>query len=207
MDAVETVVFIAQVDPEPITIDLESNGESQNLLAGTQETPKEPLQNPIAFDWTLPMMVVSFLLVVWLLSKVAWKPLTNMMEKRRQNIESMLNKAESDREEAESLRLKHQEELRQAHQEVQALIEKATKSAEQRAAEMMEQARGEAEKIKQAALAQIEVERARAVADIQAQVADLSVAVAEKILRKNLDLANQEELINQFIHEVGDRPC
>jgi F-type H+-transporting ATPase subunit b len=152
---------------------------------------------------------VSFLILVWILAKFAWKPLTNMMEKRRQNIEDMLTKAENDRREAESIRLKHQEELRKAHQEAQALIEKATKAGELRAAEIMEQARSEAEKIKQTALEQINVERARAVAEIQAQVADISVAVAEKILRHNLDAAAQQGMIDQFIQEVevGDRVC
>ena len=164
--------------------------------------------NPIQFDVvTMLMVVASFLIVVWILAKFAWKPLTNMMEKRRQNIENMLNQAESDRQEAESLRLKYQEDLRQAHQEAQTLIEKATKAAEQRKAEIMEQARAEAEKTRQVAQTQIEAERVRAMAEIQTQVADISVAVAEKILRKNLDAAAQQDMINQFICEAGGRPC
>jgi F-type H+-transporting ATPase subunit b len=174
------------------------------VAAATEQADMSAL---IRFDITLVLMIASFLLVVWILKKFAWGPLTNMMEKRRVNIETMLAQTENDRIEAQAIRLQHQEELRQAHQEAQALIEKATKAGELRAAELMEQARIEAEKTKNAALAQIEAERASAIAEIQAQVADISVAVAEKILRKNLGMDNQKSLIDQFISEVGDRPC
>ena len=158
-------------------------------------------------DYTLIVMIATFLLVYWILARFVWKPLTNMMEKRRTNIEDMLSQAENDRQEAERIRLEYQEELRRAHQEAQVLIEKATKAAEVRTDEIMEQARLDAEKTKQTAFAQIETERVRALAEIQAQVADISVAVAEKILRKNLDASAQKDMIDQFIYEVGDRPC
>lgn len=166
-------------------------------------------ENPLDFDLTLVLMIASFLVVVWIVAKFAFRPLANMMEKRRQNIEDMLTKAENDRAEAERILLEHQEQMRKSHQEAQALIEKATKAGEQRATEIMEQARDEAEKVKKAALTQIEAERAKAVAEIQAQVADISVAVAEKILRYNLDTAGQKAMIDQFIQEVevGDRVC
>ncbi|MCL1853383.1 MAG: F0F1 ATP synthase subunit B [Peptococcaceae bacterium] len=175
------------------------------LLAA--EVEHDTVLSPLDFGWTMFLMILSFLIVVWILAKFAWKPLMGMMEKRRQNIEDMLTQAENDRQEGERLRLQYQDELRQAHQDAQVLIEKATKAAELRTAEIMEQAREDAEKTKQAALAQIETERARAVAEIQTQVADISVAVAEKILRKNLDASAQKDMIDQFIYEVGDRPC
>ena len=130
-----------------------------------------------------------------------------MMEKRRQFIETNLAQAEADRLEAERIRKEYQAEMREAHQAAQSLIEKATKASEQRAAEILAQAREEAEKTRVAALTQIDMERARAIAEIQTQVADLSVAVAEKIIRQNLDLSGQRTLIDQFIQEVGNEPC
>ena len=97
--------------------------------------------------------------------------------------------------------------MRKARQEAQEVIAKATKLSEQRAAEILASAHAEAEKIKQAALADIERERDLAIAQVQAQVADLSVAVAEKIIRQNLDIKLQEDMIEQFIQEVGELPC
>lgn len=163
--------------------------------------------NPISFDYTYFAQIVSFLILVWILAKFAWKPLMEMMEKRRQFIEENLAHAEQERKEAERIRLEYQEEMLKARQDAQGIIEKATKSSEERAAEILAEARKETEKMKQGALADIERERDRAIADVRAQVVDMSIAVAEKIIQQKLDLAGQEALIEQFIQEVGDRPC
>ena len=163
--------------------------------------------NPIALDYTYFAQILSFLVLVWILKKFAWKPLMNVMEKRRQFIEDNLTFAERERQEAERIKQEYQSELIKARTEAQAIVEKASKQSEERAAEILSAARQEAEKMKQAALAEIERERDKAVVEVRAQVIDLSVAVAEKILRQKLDMRGQEALIDQFIQEVGDRPC
>lgn len=163
--------------------------------------------NPIHFDLTLVVQVLSFLLLVYILRRFAWNPLMNMMEERRNQIEANIANAEKERLQAEQIKREYQEEMRKARQEAQEVIAKATKLSEQRAAEILASAHEEAEKIKKAALVDIERERDRAIAQVQAQVADLSVAVAEKIIRKNLDVKGQEDMIEQFIQEVGELPC
>jgi F-type H+-transporting ATPase subunit b len=163
--------------------------------------------NILHFDYTLPAQIISFLLLVWLLSKYAWKPLMNMMEQRRINIENTLTQAQEERQQAEQIKKEYQDEMRQARQEAQEVIAKATKVSEERTVEILALAREEAEKIKKSALVDIERERDRAVSEVKAQVADLSIAVAEKIIRQKLDMPNQEKLIEQFIQEVGEMPC
>jgi F-type H+-transporting ATPase subunit b len=163
--------------------------------------------NPIAFDLTWPAQIISFLILVWILAKFAWKPLMGMMEKRRLFIEENLTHAEQERKEAEKIRIEYQEEMRNARQEAQTIIEQATKASEQRAAEIVNDARKETEKLKTSALAEIEREREKAVAEVKGQVAELSIAVAERLLQSKLELSGQAELIDRFSQEVGDRPC
>ena len=163
--------------------------------------------NPIALDLTYFAQIASFLVLVWILKKFAWQPLMNMMEKRRQFIEDNLANAEQERKEAERIRLEYQEEMLKARQDAQVIIEKAVKSSEERSVEILAEARKETEKMKQAALADIERERDKAISDVRAQVVELSIAVAEKIIQQKLDMKGQEALIEQFIQEVGDRPC
>jgi F-type H+-transporting ATPase subunit b len=160
--------------------------------------------NPIQFDYTVVATVLSFLLLVYLLSKYAWKPLMKMMEDRRTNIESMLAQAEDERQQAEKIKREYQEEMRKARQEAQEVIAKATKISENQASEILAASHVEAEKIKKSALADIGRERDRAISEVKAQVADLSVLVAEKIIRQKLDMKGQGELIEQFIQEVGE---
>ncbi|MFA6807444.1 MAG: F0F1 ATP synthase subunit B [Eubacteriales bacterium] len=163
--------------------------------------------NPIAIDYTLPAQLISFLVLVWILKKYAWGPLINMMEKRRQFIEDNLANAEQERKEAEKIRKEYQEEMRQARQEAQVLIDKAIKLSEERSVEILAQARQEAEKTKKSALSDIERERDKAIIEVKAEVAEMSIAIAEKIIQQKLDFKGQEALIDQFIQEVGDRPC
>ena len=163
--------------------------------------------NPIQIDATLIASMLSFLALVYILAKFAWNPLMNMMEERRKNIQLNIEHAEKERQQAEQIKREYQEEMRKARQEAQEVIAKATKLSEERAQEILATAHQEAEKIKQSALADIERERDLAIAQVQAQVADLSVAVAEKIIRKNLDVKGQEAMIEQFIQEVGELPC
>ena len=160
--------------------------------------------NPIQFDYTVVATVLSFLLLVWLLSKYAWGPLMKMMEERRTNIENMLSQAENERKQADQIKREYQEEMRKARQEAQEVIAKATKVSEARSAEILTAAQEEAEKIKKSALVDIERERDRAIADVKSQVADLSVLVAEKIIRQKLDMKGQGKLVEQFIQEVGE---
>jgi len=160
--------------------------------------------NPIQFDYTVVATILSFLLLVWLLSSKAWGPLMKMMEERRSHIESMLAQAENERQQAEQIKREYQEEMRKARQEAQEVIAKATKVSETVASEILVASREEAEKIKKSALVDIERERDRAIAEVKAQVADLSVLVAEKIIRQKLDMKGQGELIEQFIQEVGE---
>jgi len=163
--------------------------------------------NPIAIDYTYFSQILSFLILVWILKKFAWKPLMDMMEKRRQTIEDNLAHAENERKEAERIRQEYQADMLKARQEAQAIIEKATKNSEDRSSEILAEARKETEKMKHAALADIERERDKAIADVRDQVVDMSIAVAEKIIQQRLDMKGQEALIEQFIQEVGDRPC
>ncbi len=160
--------------------------------------------NPIDINYTLVAQVLSFLALVWVVSKFAWTPLMNVMEQRRQGIEDTLAQATKERQQAEQIKREYQEEMKKARQEAQALISKAMKVGEERAAEILAGAHEEAEKLKVSALADIQRERDQAIADVKAQVADLSVAVAEKLIQQKLDYVGQEQLIEQFIQEVGE---
>jgi len=160
--------------------------------------------NPIQFNFTIPAVIISFLLLVWLLSAKAWGPLMKIMEERRSHIEAMLAQAENERQQAEKIKGEYQAEMHKARQEAQEVIAKATKVSEACAKEILAASHEESERIKKSALMDIERERDLAISEVRAQVADLSVLVAEKIIRQKLDLQGQGELIEQFIQEVGE---
>lgn len=163
--------------------------------------------NILDIDATLVAQILSFLLLLWVLRKFAYRPLLEGLEKRSQYIEQNIKSAEQQKVEAEAMKAEYQAELKQARQEAQAIIERATKASEERGKEIINESRDEADRLKKAAVAEIELEKQKAVAELRGQVAALSVLAAGKIIEKNLDPATHNVLVDEFIKEVGDLPC
>lgn len=155
-------------------------------------------------DATMIVQIISFLLLLLVLRKFAYGPLLDMMEKRSQYIEQNIKDAEQQKAQAEQIKAEYQAELKQARQEAQTIIERATKASEERSKEIVNEARQEAERLKKSAVSEIELEKQKALAELRTQVAALSVLAAGKIIEKNLDPATQGALVDEFIKEVGD---
>ncbi|HWJ02615.1 MAG TPA: F0F1 ATP synthase subunit B [Verrucomicrobiae bacterium] len=158
-------------------------------------------------DATLVVQILSFLLLLAILRKFAYRPLLDALEKRSQYIEDSIKNAEQQRAEAEQIRAEYQANLKQARQEAQAIIERATKASEDRSKEIINEARDEADRLKKSAVAEIDMEKQKALTELRNQVAVLSVLAAGKVIEKNLDPATQSALVDEFIKEVGDLPC
>lgn len=180
-------------------------GMNLALAATAAASSTSTTNNPVSFDLTYIVEIVSFLILAWILKKFAWKPLTNMMEKRRQNIADNISHAQKDRKEAEELKIGYQQEMQNARKEAQSIIEKANKTSGERADSILEAARQDAEKKKAAALADIDREREKAIAEAKAQVVDMSIAMANKLLRQEIDDDTQDALFEQFLVETRDR--
>ncbi|SEA69504.1 F-type H+-transporting ATPase subunit b [Thalassobacillus cyri] len=145
-----------------------------------------------------------FLVLLALLAKFAWGPLMNIMKEREEHIANEIDTAEKSREEAARMQREASEELKKTRQEAQAIIDDAKKTAGQQERAIMESAREEAERMKLAARQEIEQEKEKAVQALKDQVASLSVLVASKVIEKELSEQDQQQLINDYIKEVGE---
>jgi F-type H+-transporting ATPase subunit b len=144
-----------------------------------------------------------FLLLVILLRAFAWKPILNAIKNREASIKSALDSAEKAKEEMKKLLAKNEEILQKARAERDALMKEAREVKDKIINEAKEKAQQEAEKIIESARLSIRNEKASAISEIKAQVAILSVDIAEKILREKLS-NNQEQsaLINRLLDDV-----
>lgn len=145
-----------------------------------------------------------FIVLLALLKKFAWGPVMSMMEKRENYIANEIETAEKSRVEAEKAAKEANERLEQTKLEAQKIIENAKTAGMKQEQDIIASAKEEAERIKQAALADIENEKEKALQALQDKVASLSVLIASKVIEKELDAADQEKLINQYIKEVGE---
>ena len=146
---------------------------------------------------------VAFLILFFLLYKFALPLITGMLETRAARVRESLEKAEETKIEAERLMDDYKKQLAEARGESAKVIEQGRRVADAMKEEIVAKAHEEATAVVSKAHEVMEGERKAAVAALQAQVAELSVAVAGKIIGEKLTTADHAKLIEQYVEEVG----
>ena len=149
--------------------------------------------------WT----VITFLFLLIILKKFAWKPILGAVSDREEGIKKALASAENARKEMENLHADNERILKEARAEREALL----KEARDIKIKMIDDAKGEAQaqadKIIEQAQAAIESEKKAAVADIKAQVANLSLEIAEKVIKEELSQkGKQQKLVEDMLGDI-----
>lgn len=148
--------------------------------------------------------LVSFLLLMLVLKKVAWKPLMAMMEKREQLIAGNIDDAESKRLEAERLLKEQEQKLEDTRNRASAIIEQARDSADKLEREQLAAAKVEIARLKEEAKKAIELERKQALLSAQNDISRLSLDIAEKLIGKELSNEGHAELIEEYIERLAN---
>ena len=146
--------------------------------------------------------IVTFLVLLALLTKFAWKPLLQALDARQLTIQKALDAAEKARLELERLNRESQQIIRQARVEADQIVTMSRADAERLREEMRQKARAEADGIVKTAERQIQLETARAIQQIRREAADLSVAIASKLIRRNLTKEDNEKLIDEALGQM-----
>lgn len=142
---------------------------------------------------------LSLLIVLW---KFAFGKIGQVLEDRRVEIHSRMQKLEEDQRQFERLKADLQNRLDQIEAEAKAKIQSAINEANAEKERIVARARQDAESELNRALAQIESERERAISELRAQVADLAIKAAEKILDAALDNQKHRRLVDDFIKQL-----
>jgi len=165
------------------------------LLA--QEGEKVDLLSPNAgvMFWTLIIFVV--LLVV--LSRFAFKPLTAAVEAREKHLEEMIQSAKADRDEAARLLAEQQKALDASRADAQRVVAESRITAEKLRNDMMEQTKQQQRELLDRARGEIDNERKRAIIDLRREAVDLALAGASKLVERNLDDQTNRKLVESFL--------
>ncbi len=148
-------------------------------------------------------MTLSFLIVIFILKKYAWKPILNGLKEREKSIDEALNAAEEAREAMKNLKADNEKLLQEAKEERDNILRDARKMKDNIITEAKEKAQIEANKIVEGALVTIENEKNAAVHELKNQIATLSIEIAEKILKEELKTkGKQKELIDKLVSEI-----
>ncbi|HYX84911.1 MAG TPA: F0F1 ATP synthase subunit B [Gaiellales bacterium] len=148
--------------------------------------------------WTL----VTFVVVLIVLKRFAYGPLQQMIDARRRAIAEDLDSAEKAREEAQAALAEYRQQLAEARKEASKIVEDARRVGEERRAADVAALEAETARLKEQAKTEIEGETRQALAAIKQQVAELTVAMTEKVVRTRLDEAEQRRLIDEALRDV-----
>lgn len=152
---------------------------------------------------TLFWMVIIFGLVLFILRKFAWKPILNVLREREESIANALNSAEEAKKEVAGLIAGNEKIIAEARRERDIIMKEAIELKNKIIAEAKEKAGQEAQKSIENARQQILAEKAAAISDIKKQVANLSVMIAEKVLKKELaNKAEHEKMLEGLVDDM-----
>jgi len=157
--------------------------------------------DPGLFIWT----ILTFLVLVGLLAKFAWRPLLEALERRQATIARALDDAKLAKQELERLQKESAEMMRQARIEAEAIIARSRTDADALREELKQKSRAEAAAIVKNAEQQITLETARAVQQIRHEAVNLSVEIASKILQRQVSREDNEALIEATLKQVEAR--
>ena len=154
--------------------------------------------NPGLIIW----QIIIFILLFFILRKIAWKPLLTALNSREQQITDTIEQAEALKKDAQELIEQNKKNLADAQAHSMKIINDAKEMANKMRDEILQKSQEESRKMLDQAKAEITQEKESAMADLRHEVSDLAIKAAEKIMNENLDEAKQKKIVNDFISQI-----
>jgi F-type H+-transporting ATPase subunit b len=183
------VVALALVGPAAVWAASEGGHESGGL---------------ISLDKSLIVQAVNFLILLFILKRLLYKPFLAKMGERTAAIQKSLDEAQAARAEATRQQEENETRLRAAHAEAAAIRAQAMKEASEEQKRLVEAARAESQRLVESAKAQMDADVRRAREELRREVADLATAVAEKLVRRSLRDEDHRRIVAEAITKVGN---
>ncbi len=154
--------------------------------------------------WEFIAQIANLLIQAALFKKFLFKPVQGIIAKRRSEVNANYGDAEAARTAANEEKAEYERLIREARVEAGQLVKTASENAEARAVQVLQSAQQEAAGIKEKAFAEIDREKKKAVNEIKDNISGMVVALAEKVVEKEINAGDQQALIDQFMKEMGE---
>ena len=154
--------------------------------------------------FTMVFAWINLLILYLFLKKLLFVPIKNMIDSRQKEIDDMYSNAESSKESAEAMKLEYEEKLAAATEESEEIVKKAVRRAQLREEEILREANEKAERVMERAEEQIELEKKQAINDVKNQVSDMAIDIAALVIERDVDKAEHEAIIDDFINSIGN---
>ena len=163
-------------------------------------------ENFIGFNpWTALFTLLNLVITFLILKKFLFKPVSKMIGDRQKEIDDLYAGAEEAKAQAAALKSDYDARMAQAREESAQLVREASVEATRRGDEIIRQARLDADAIRTKASNDIELERKKALNEVKSDISRIALDIAEKVVEKEVDPADQERLIEDFLRDMGDQ--
>ena len=166
----------------------------------------EGFQSFIGVDfWTALFTLLNFLAVLIVGKKFLWGPVMKMIQDRQQEIDDMYSEADTARVSAKAMEEEYKQKLSAAMETGERIVKDATARGQAKEEEILRQANAEASAMLRKAAADIAREKKKAINDAKDEISGMAMAIAEKVVARELTAADQSKLVDDFINELGDQ--
>lgn len=155
--------------------------------------------------WTALFVLLNTIALFLVLKKYLFVPVLNMIAQRQKEIDDMYSEADAARSNAKAMESEYQEKLSVAAQTGERLVKEAVARGQSREEEILRQANAEANAIREKAAADIAMEKKKAINDAKDEISGMAVAIAEKVVGRELSSADHTDLVDAFINGLGDK--
>jgi F-type H+-transporting ATPase subunit b len=183
-------------------VDLFAAGSAIAAAAGAVAAEEGGAGIQVNLFWII-VAGANFVLLFVILTVFAWRPITRTLDDRRAKIEQGLKDAEQARLDLERASTTAAEAIAAARREARDIVDRAQRVAQESRDADIAATRDELDRMRVRATAEIEAEKGRAIADLRAEVADLAIGAAGRVVRESMDGARQRRLVEEFLAESG----
>ena len=156
--------------------------------------------NPV----TLIAQICNLFIQLFIFKKFFWNKILAILDQRRQAADQEISDAKAAHAEADAIKATYEQNMKQAQEKADGILANAQKTATLRSEEIISQAQAAAAQIKSKASADIEMEKKKAINDTKNEISGLAMAIAGKVVERELNTADQAGMIDRFIDELGD---
>lgn len=154
--------------------------------------------------WTMVFAWLNLLILYFILKKLAFKPLTNMINSRQKEIDDMYSDAESSKEAAETMKGEYEEKISHANEESEEILKNAVRRAQLKEEEILKEANAQAQRTLERAEEQIELEKKRALNEVKNEVSAMAIGIASAVIERDVSEDEHKALIDDFINNIGN---
>ncbi|MBQ8910792.1 MAG: F0F1 ATP synthase subunit B [Oscillospiraceae bacterium] len=162
-------------------------------------------QGFISFDiWTALFILLNTVTMFLVLKRYLFQPVLKMIKDRQDEIDNMYDEADKAKASADALQAEYQQKLNQAADTSERIVKEAMARGQSREEEIIRQANAEAAAIMDKAAADIAQEKKKAINDAKDEISGMAMAIAEKVVGRELKAEDQDKLFDEFISELGE---